>query len=609
MAETEIERIMAALQAGDAIQAEQACHRLLAAQHDNESVLTLLSMALQQQQRPMPAAAVYARLTRLYPDVCEHWNNLATMLREAGQLGEAEQAYQTALALAPDNVVTLGNLGLLYKERAEYVNAREYLLRAAQGDPEDLRIRVYAAMACYECGDNATVKQLLVDRHQWPRLDDELRIDLAWLLAQMGHTRDAEQLLNESLQLSGKRILTMARMVLLLERVNRLDEAHAVLASLPNPATLVDETDRNEVIGAMAVMAQRGRDPEATRKLLGDLIALTPEPRHRGNLYFALAKACDKGGDTDAALAALAMAHAIQLQGAAQLVPELLLPGVQPLGPALIRMTTAQAADWPAPIRSTSAPPSPIFVVGFPRSGTTMLEQMLDAHPSLASMDEQPFMQAVAERVIALGLQYPEELGRLDAATCDVLRQDYWGRVEASVSLQPGQRLVDKNPLNLLHLPLIQRLFPDAAIILALRHPCDVILSCYMQNFRAPGFQVLCSSMDRLARGYINGMQYWIHHEQLFKPHVLHLRYEDLLDRFDAEVDRIGAFIGIDDAAPLRNFHRHAQQKGFISTPSYAQVTQPPNKSAVDRWRRYESAFIPLLPILKDVMEHWGYDR
>jgi hypothetical protein len=102
-------------------------------------------------------------------------------------------------------------------------------------------------------------------------------------------------------------------------------------------------------------------------------------------------------------------------------------------------------------------------------------------------------------------------------------------------------------------------------------------------------------------------MHYWIHHEALLKPHVLHLRYEDLLDNFDAEVARIGAFTSLADATSLRHFDRHARAKGFISTPSYAQVTQPPNKSAVDRWRRYRSEFTPLLPILQDVMEHWGY--
>ena len=598
---------MATLQSGNAGQAEQECLELLDKQPSDETGLVLLAVSLQHQHLPLRAAAIHEQLTQLYPDRAEHWANLATALREAGRLDDAEKAYHIALRLAPEHAAIQSNLGLLYKERADFAKAREYLARAAQSLPEDLEIRIYAAMTCYECGDNPAVARLVADWRTWPPLNDDLRIDLAWLLAQMGRTFEAEQLLSESLHVNGAQPRTLARLVGLLERVNRLDEADAVLSRLPNPETLIDPADQLEVIGALGVMALRGRDPAAARVLLERLIALTPELRHRGNLYFALAKACDKQGDTGAAMTALGKAHTAQLETAAQLVPELLLPGVPPLAPALIRMSPAQAADWRAPVRSASAAPSPIFVVGFPRSGTTMLEQMLDAHSTLASMDEQPFMQGVTERVLELGLQYPEALGELDAAACEVLRQHYWDQVAQVVTLGPGQRLVDKNPLNLLHLPLISRLFPDAPIILALRHPCDVILSCYMQNFRSPGFQVLCSSLDRLAHGYVNAMRYWIYHEQLLKPQVLHLRYEDLLDNFDAEVERIGAFIGIDDAAPLRNFHQHAQQKGFISTPSYAQVTQPPSKAAVGRWRRYESEFAPLLPILQDVMEHWGY--
>jgi Flp pilus assembly protein TadD len=607
--QTDIEHIMQLLHIGQAGQAEQTCRRLLDGRPDDETVLTLLGIALQQQGLPLRAAAVHERLTVLCPEQPTHWINLGNALREGGLTAQAEEAYLLALRLTTGHAGIHANLGLLYKESADYAKAREHLVRAARQLPDDHEICVYAAMACCECADNAEASRLVDGWRDWPQLGDDLAIDLAWMFTQMGRISEAEQLLGRSMQLDGARPRTLARMVGLLERVNRLEEADVILASLPDPQTLRDPVDQLEVISAMGVMAMRGRDPAAARSLLQRLIAMTAETNQLGNLYFSLAKACDKQGDTVAAMDALGKAHAAQMVKAAQLVPELLLPGVQPLSPALIRMTPAQAADWSVPIRSTDEPASPIFVVGFPRSGTTMLEQMLDAHPTLASMDEQPFLQGVTERVLALGLEYPEALGELDPAACDALRQHYWEQVGTVVTLRPGQRLVDKNPLNLLHLPLICRLFPDAPIILALRHPCDVILSCYMQNFRAPGFQVLCSSLERLARGYVNGMQYWIHHEQLFKPRVLHLRYEDLLDDFDAEVERIGAFIGIEDAVSLRNFHQHAQQKGFISTPSYAQVTQPPNKSAVGRWRRYEREFAPLLPILKDVMEHWGYDR
>ena len=608
MAESDIERLIALLQCGDGTTVERECRRFLQADPEHEFLLTLLGMALQQQARAGQAAAVYERLTWLYPEVSEHWNNFATTLRESGQLKEAEHAYKVALTLAPEHAGTLGNLGLLYKERADYVNAREYLLRATLGEPENLQICIYAAMACHECADTAMVETLLANWRQWPPLDDELRLDLAWLLAQMGQTADAERLLNLSLVTEGKRTRALVRMVLLLERVNRMDEARTVLAMLPDPAAITDETEQHEVIGALGVMAQRGSDAASARVLLERLLALTPEPRHQANLYFALAKACDKIGDRDAVLAALERAHALQIEGAAQLAPELLLPEVQPMAPALIRLTPAQAAGWRAPYSESDRPPSPIFVVGFPRSGTTMLEQMLDAHPALVSMDEQPFLQNVSDRVVDLGVVYPEALGSLDEASCEALRAFYWEQVAPKAPLTSRQRLVDKNPLNLLHLPLICRIFPDAPIILALRHPCDVILSCYMQNFRSPAFQILCSSFERLARGYVNAMQYWIYHEDLLKPRVLHLRYEDLLDEFDAGVNRIAAFIGIEDASPLRLFHQHAQQKGFISTPSYAQVIRPPTKAAVDRWRRYDFAFKPILPALQEVMEHWSYD-
>jgi tetratricopeptide (TPR) repeat protein len=607
--QNDIEHIMQLLHSGHAGQAEQSCRQLLDGQPDDETALTLLGIVLQHQGLPLRAAAVHERLTVLCPKQPTHWINLGNALREGGLTAQAEEAYLLALRLTPGHAGIHANLGLLYKESADYAKAREHLVKAARQLPDDHEICIYAAMACCECADNAAAAGLVTGWRNWPPLSDDLAIDLAWMFTQMGRIPEAEQLLGRSMHLDGARPRTLARMVGLLERVNRLDEADVILASLPDPQTLHDPVDQLEVISAMGVMAMRGRDPAAARSLLQRLIAMTTETNQLGNLYFSLAKACDKQGDTVAAMDALAKAHAAQMVKAAQLVPELLLPGVQPLSPALIRMNPAQAADWPLPVRTASEPPSPIFVVGFPRSGTTMLEQMLDAHPALASMDEQPFLQGVTERVLALGLEYPEALGKLDSAACDALRQHYWEQVGTVVTLKPDQRLVDKNPLNLLHLPLICRLFPDAPIILALRHPCDVILSCYMQNFRAAGFQVLCSSLERLARGYVNGMQYWIHHEQLFKPRVLHLRYEDLLDDFDAEVERIGTFIGVDDAASLRNFHQHAQQKGFISTPSYAQVTQPPNKSAVGRWHRYEREFAPLLPILKDVMEHWGYDR
>ena len=89
---------------------------------------------------------------------------------------------------------------------------------------------------------------------------------------------------------------------------------------------------------------------------------------------------------------------------------------------------------------------------------------------------------------------------------------------------------------------------------------------------------------------------------------MIQSRYEDLLDDFAGNIQRIGNFLELDDAAPMARFDQHARDKGFISTPSYTQVVEPPNKKAVGRWRRYQKYFEQILPILEPIMKHWNYD-
>jgi hypothetical protein len=195
----------------------------------------------------------------------------------------------------------------------------------------------------------------------------------------------------------------------------------------------------------------------------------------------------------------------------------------------------------------------------------------------------------------------------LSDADLDELRALYWAESGKVADLAPGRTLVDKNPLNLLRVPMIRRLFPDARVILALRHPCDVILSCYMQNFRSPAFMVLCSTLERLAKSYVNAMRFWIHHQPLVCPDALLLRYEETVSDFGKQVEVIADYLGIADRAPLADFAAHAAGKKYISTPSYSQVIEPVNTRAVARWEPYRTYFEPLFPILDPVASHWGY--
>jgi hypothetical protein len=263
-------------------------------------------------------------------------------------------------------------------------------------------------------------------------------------------------------------------------------------------------------------------------------------------------------------------------------------------------------AAW-KPLAAPPAEQSPVFVVGFPRSGTTLLEQMLDAHPDFCSMDERGYVYQLIERMGHAGQRYPGDLANLTQTDADQLRQVYGGLVAHTLPDLGQRRLVDKNPLNMLCLPMILRLFPEARIILCVRHPCDVLLSCSMQAFRSPVFRAMCASLPRLARGYTEAFEQCCGHIEVFKPNILEWRYESVVDDFDGAVARLGQFLEVVDASPFADFAARARDKQFIATPSYAQVTQPVNTKAVGRWVNYRERFEPVLPILRPWLERFGY--
>jgi tetratricopeptide (TPR) repeat protein len=608
-----IEPIVAALQSGHPQDAERLARDYLAAVPANEDGLILLSMCLMQQDRPAEATTVCRELIRLVPQSAIYWSNLGTALRDMGELREAEDAYRRAVQLDSTFFGAFLNLGYLLLESGKFPEAKEALFAAHVLDPNSPDARIYAAQTCLALDSRSLVEQFIEPWRQWTDLPDELMLDLAGLMTAAGSADDGARIFEGLLRKNPNNLRAIANLVYLYERINRLDDARALLEKLPPPESIDDPKLRFDVISAHATFALREKDPARARALFEKLIAafdLSPAskntPWRSGDLYSSLAKMYDKEGNVDAAMSALAESHARQMTLARQAVPELAKPGAPPLFLGTIRVDAESRARWqdyPAP----SMLESPIFVVGFPRSGTTMLEQMLDAHPSLQSMDERAYLSNLVDYLSDFGVEYPKDLEQLSAAQCEKLRHVYWNLTSKVAPRKEGQRLVDKNPLHMLRLPLINRLFPNAPIIMALRHPCDVILSNYMQYFTSNSFAVLCSSLERLAQGYVNAMESWIYHADLLKPKVIHSRYEDLLDDFSGNILRIGNFLELDDAAPMARFDQHARDKGFISTPSYTQVVEPPNKKAVDRWRRYHKYFEPVLPILQPIMHHWGY--
>lgn len=606
-------RITAAYNAGDM---EQVI--ALAAQDvddTHEFIALLLGAAQQASGRLDDALTTFRGLTQKRPDVSAYWNNLAEVCRQLGDTEASEQAFLTARSLAPNDAEVRYNLGLLYIQQRRWLPARLSLLDAVHLEPTFIEARLHAAHACYMCGDNTSQETMLAGAAEWPPQGAEQALTLAAMLAVLGHLPAAfDTLARAELPTEpdpqGMRLRITARRVALYERSNQIESAMAQLQQLPLP--VLDQLPaqarraRAEGWAAHAAMAMRAADYVRAAEFHRQIAALDVDDESTAGAAFGLASACDKLHLHRQAWQSAATAHAAQLNMAREVLPELLSADSEPLL-MMGRVVSREMFDAWKPLIAPSREQSPVFVVGFPRSGTTLLEQMVDAHPDFCSMDERAFIHELTERMALVGQHYPDDLARLTQADADQLRALYF-RMVGDVLPNLGQRrLVDKNPLNMLCLPMIMRLFPQARIILCLRHPCDVLLSCTMQPFRSPAFMVLCSSLQRLAQGYVQAFEQWHQHIEVFAPRVLEWRYESVVGNFAGQVAQLARFLEVSDAEPMTHFAKHAQGKPYISTPSYAQVTQGINRKSVNRWHNYRKPFESVLPTLRPMMARLGY--
>jgi tetratricopeptide (TPR) repeat protein len=271
-------------------------------------------------------------------------------------------------------------------------------------------------------------------------------------------------------------------------------------------------------------------------------------------------------------------------------------------------LCTAQLSQYKSVLSDTTDKLSPTFLIGFPRSGTTLLEQILDSHPQIQTMEEKGAVAQMANEMYAItAVQDDDRLSKLTSDDIQHLRVTYYAEIKRNIKLIEGMRFIDKLPLNLVYAHLIWRVFPNAKFILAVRHPCDVCLSCLMQNFAVNEGMASFFSLEDTVRTYAAVMGTWQKYVSLLPLEYHRIRYEDLIGDVEGEARKLLKFLDIDWDDAVLNHTEHARQRGAINTPSYHQVTQPIYQNAKYRWHRYLDAFEPFMQTLQPFIEYFGY--
>lgn len=505
----------------------------------------------------------YQKATELNPGIADYYSDLGLVLFKVNRLSDAENSLRNALELDPKHHHAAYNLALLLNRRNRFTEALSVLF------PFD------------NCNDPSGETDLL----------------LGILYRSLFRNQVALIHAKRSANLNPENAEAWALLADLHEHLNQLTEAENCLneglARVPNLPSLL-------------LIKARLLRREKKFKEVTDTISMIQMDRVPDSLAANLLNECGTSLDR--------LNHpreAMEKFVAAKYRQSLSQPDISELASAYLGfIKEALTLDYNTLARQgmPSDEPDPVFLIGFPRSGTTLLDQILDSHSSIQTLEEKPLIANLVDSNHELFKAVDNRVLPLQANDRHKLQALYFKHAAQYVKTAPDKVWIDRNPHNLALVHQILQIFPRARFILALRHPCDVVLSCQMHLFNQNPAMEHCLTLEGTARLYATVMQLWQTFKEKLHPKHHVIRYENLVTQFDEELDDLLDFLNLPWEENVRKYNEHAKNRGFINTPSYLQVVEPLYTRASGRWMRYKNELAPVLPILEPAIHSLGYD-
>jgi len=548
------------------------------------------ALSLHRQGHFEAAGEIYQKLTASDPNLAEPWHLLGVIELQSGHFDLSEPYFRKALDIDPKHAKCLTNLGAALYEMDRLDEARLVLLSALQVDPSYPNARFNLGNVLLGLGDNeAALSAFETVLKAAP--DHVGALINAGILSGDSHLNaKARSYLEKSLKLAPENFTGLLHLSVILERLNALTEAQTcidqALAQQPNHALANLQGARLDL---------RHQKPESALVRLNPLIKREENDALKIETLFVFGQALDVLHRSDEAFAAFEGANALERVDA-------LRCDVDPLKfQAIVNLAHDRMDAGPVVSSLGNDQHSPVFFVGFPRSGTTLFEQMLSKHSAVVTTNEESPLAILAKSV-----DLSKSFNGLDEDALGNLRTQFWHLAEKITGGINGRLLIDKMPMNIHLLDLAVRLFPQAKVVMALRDPRDVCLSSFLQNFAQTNALANFQTLEETAWVYDRLMSLWIRQKNELPMSWIEFRYEDLVQGLEATVTPVLDFMGLNWVDEILSYQDQAQ-KGHIVTPSYAQVGEKLHSRAKGRWLRYERHLEPIMDQLSPYIQAFGY--
>jgi tetratricopeptide (TPR) repeat protein len=532
-------------------------------------------------------AAAYRKAIALKPSYAAAFNNLGTALRDLGRLEEAEAAYRAAFALNPDDPMVLDNLALALRDLERLDEASALLDASLSLAPENGRALTHVALLRLD-------QNRVEEAHEAARRavallpgDPETLNAMGLSLQELGRVEEALGFYRRAIASKPDFAGAYNNIGNVLKQEGRLAEAHDAYAR-----SLAIDPRQAEVYVNLADTRKVEPDDAWLASMEGfarEMESLRPTTRMR--LHFALAKAHDDLGDHDLAFHHMHEANALKRAQIAydEAASLKLFDHIRETFDAKLIEAKSGGGDLDA---------APIFILGMPRSGSTLVEQILASHPLVHGAGELPHLGEIVGGLRAQGdaaLAFPEIAQAMGPEDFGKLGREYVARLRRYSTT--AAHITDKMPSNFCFIGLIHLALPNARIVHVTRDPLDTCLSCFSRLFSAEQNHTYdLAELGRFYRKYAELMAHW--RKALPEERMLELRYEDVVGDLEGSARRMIAYCGLDWSESCLAFHETNRP---VKTASASQVRRPIYKTAQNRSRHYREHLAPLIAELGDL--------
>lgn len=539
------------------------------------------------------AIIAYRHVVSRTPDDAGTWNNLGNALGAAGDPKGAVEALRQAATLDPQAAPTRLNLAGALIEADQAEEAIETLRRMAADFPRDAKPWVELAKLADRLGQAELALEAYEEAAKREPEDPAIQHGLGNQRNANWDDEGAEQAYRAALAADASYADAYVALAVLYEHRNRANllpdlvrEAEQAqidpgLLSLVQAYAFRRAKDWQSALDT-ALAAREDRDPVRRAQIIGESLDRLGRHDEAFEWFQSMNSLVTGTQQNTAGLAATYWAMAEHNRAT---------------------LTRPWLDGWtPSVPHGEGERPAPAFLLGFPRSGTTLLDTMLMGHPDVQVMEERPPLTHVEHRLGGI-----DAIPGMDALAVRTARQEYWSEVADNLELRDGTLLIDKSPLYGNKTAIIHRLFPGAKFIMALRHPMDVVLSSYITNFRPNPAMANFLDLRRTAELYDLTMTAFEEARSLLNLPVFTVAYERMVADRDGELRPLFEWLGLDWRDDAVDHQATAAKRGVITTASYAQVHEPLYTRSAGRWVHYAKQLEPVRDLLAPWIEKFGY--